>query len=564
MARIRSLAILVALLLALLSSPEVSVSAPIKAGQSCAKKGQIKSYQNKKFQTLSYKCTLKNGKLRWAIKSNSSLAPVASPSPTSSPTPTPTQTATAELPNIGLNLLNSTSSHPFSAEVGQVISDSIRISTEVKITEIVGYISNTAGIEMVTGVVTLDGYVEKISNWKIQYSTGDRLVAGSYTKNLAAKTVDGRKLLFLTSPLEIKSKSLPGALRKSIATCSETKGDCPKIADPISLAPVSSCKISDHSDYGISQGFPRSSLANVGDRSIKVLWMPVGFTDIPLTEEFATKSEKYFAEYKNYFLEQSYGRAKLELVIPDSSLWLRISQSASSFSDANSGDLNKMVQSLLDRITSPDLSKYDAIYLITPESQSFQSGGMSYPTYQTSRFGQVKGVYLVIGGGLEHIPHSMGHNLFYLEDLYIHDYFMKPGRDKWPMQHEIMGGGGPFSGWQRWLNGWIDDSDIRCVTLRSETSIHALKTLESKSGTRLLVIPTSTKSAWIAEVRNDDGPEGNGLFIYSLDTNFDNGNGPMANVRGTLRVGGSWSGQGIKISVIAESEERLFLTLTKG
>lgn len=388
-------------------------------------------------------------------------------------------------------------------------------------------------------------------------------MVGRYIKNLEAKTIDGRQLNFLTSPLEIKPKTPAGALRNSKATCSEGRGDCPKPNENSSLQAISNCKISDDSSSGFSQGFPRPDQANIGDRSIKVLWMPIGFTDLPVTEEFATHSEKFFTEYKNFFLEQSYGRARFEFVIPDSKNWLRINQSANSFKNANSDDLPRMIQDLLDRIIAPDLSQFDAIFLITPKSESANFGGMSYPTYQTSRFGAVKGVYLVVGGDLEPITHAMGHNIFYLEDLYIHDFYMTPGRDKWPMQNEIMGGGGPFSGWQRWLNGWLDDTDIRCASLGTRESLHALSALEGNSGERLLVIPTSSKTAWILEVRNDDGPEGNGLFIYSIDTNFGNGDGPMTNIPGTLAVGGNWTGDLIKVSVIAQSEKRLYFSVSR-
>jgi hypothetical protein len=291
--------------------------------------------------------------------------------------------------------------------------------------------------------------------------------------------------------------------------------------------------------------------------------MPVGFAELPVTQDFISRSEKHFSDYKKFFEEQSYGRARLQFTIPDRESWLNLNRTFASFQAEYENDMTRMTQFLLDQILNPDPTKFDAVFLITTESRVIQWGGMSAATYNTARFGQVKGVYVVVGGDLPSITHGLGHNLFYLQDLYIHDFYMKPGRDRWPMRHDIMGGGGPFSGWQRWLNGWLEDGDIDCASLTTRSTIYRLTPLSSSSGERLLVIPTSERFAWVAEIRNEEGPEGNGLFIYSVDTSIGNGNGPMSDVDGTLKVGGIWSSPELSISVVAESEKYLYISLTR-
>lgn len=556
----------VAVLVSLLAvtSLQVSSSAQPRVGQPCTKKGQIQS-----FKSIKYVCALSGRKLQWKVSSNNPLMPKvgdssASSTPVTAPSPTPSQSTSLPLPGINLSLRSISSSNPLRVQIGEVVKDSLRLTTDVRVETLSGRLLDNKGNIRAVGITVLESYADKESNWTITYNIGKSLEVGIYRKLVDIKTVDGRVVNFYDSQLEVTPETKPGLLLRTLSTCLEAENNCPRIADASNLQRVDSCKIYDEWEIqSFSQGFPRPKLSKVGDREINVLWMPVSFTDLPYGSDFVRNSEQSFAEMRAFFLAQSYGKSRITFTIPDPSSWLSQNKSWNAFQDENSRDLTRMMQSLLDQVKTPDLSKFDAIFLITSESSVIQSGGMTKASYQTSRFGQVNGVYLVVGGSYKGISHSLGHNLFSLEDLYIHPFYEKPNVNKWPMQFEIMGGGGIYSGWQRWLNGWLDDKDVRCNLSTSSETTHALSSLSNKSGARLLVIPMGPRKVWIAEVRNEDGDEGNGLFIYSLDTNIPHGAGPMTSINRTFGLGESWSNDELKITVLAQSEERLFITVKK-
>jgi hypothetical protein len=552
----------VALLGALIASTSIqtSVSAAPKVGQICKKKGVTKT-----FNSVVYLCASSKGKLRWKVSSYSATKPSAlGPTPTPSPTSTPGKEGTAPLPGINLSIRSISSSHYLSVRVGETLKDSIRVSSDVNLESIHGRLIDKNGEVKVLARSVLERAANRDSDWSLTYELAKELPSGIYKKIVDAKTIDGRIISFYEAQLEVMPASIPGLLLRTSGTCVESENNCPKITDAIELPKIEVCKIYDDWEIqSFSQGFPRPRLAKVGDRDINVLWMPVSFTDLPFGNDFVEKSEKAFAEMRKFFLAQSYGKSRITFTIPDSKLWLSQNKPWNAFNAENSSDLTQMMQTLLNQVTAPNLSNFDAIFLITSESKVIQSGGMTKPTYETARFGPVNGVYLVVGGDYEGVSHSIGHNLYALEDLYIHPFYERPNINKWPMQFEIMGGGGIYSGWQRWINGWIDDKDVRCSVTSNLETIHALNSLSSKSGPRLLVIPLGPRKVWIAEVRNEDGNEGNGLFIYSLDTNISHGAGPMTSINQTFGVGQSWSNSEIKITVLAQSQERLFVSVKK-
>lgn len=542
------------------TSIQTSLSAAPKVGQSCNKKGASKT-----FSSVVYICATSKGKLRWKVSSYSINKP-GSLGPTSgaAPTPSPGKEGTTPLPDINLSVRSISTSHFLSVRIGETLKDTFKISSDVKLDSLHGRLIDKNGDVKVLGKTTLESTVDRNSDWSLTYELVKGLQAGFYKKIVDAKTIDGRTLSFYEVQIEILPESNPGLLLRTLSTCNESESSCPKTTDELELSKIETCKIYDEwEDQSFSQGFPRPRLAKVGDRDIDVLWMPVAFTDLPYGDDFIKKSEKAFAEMRDFFLAQSYGKSRISFTIPDSKLWLSQNKSWNDFSLENSSDLTKMMQALLNQISAPNLSNFDAIFLITSESKVIQSGGMTKATYETARFGPVNGVYLVVGGDYKGVSHSIGHNLYALEDLYIHPFYERPNINKWPMQFEIMGGGGIYSGWQRWINGWLDDRDVRCSTTSNLETIHALNSLSNKSGPRLLVIPLGSRKVWIAEVRNEDGNEGNGLFIYSLDTKISHGAGPMTSINRTFGIGQSWSNNEIKITVLAQSKDRLFVSVKK-
>ncbi len=91
--------------------------------------------------------------------------------------------------------------------------------------------------------------------------------------------------------------------------------------------------------------------------------------------------------------------------------------------------------------------------------------------------------------------------------------------------------------WNRWLLGFINDSQVRCVTSPSLT-IHEITAVSFPSkDSKLVVIPIDQYSAIVVESRrkarydNQTLARNNGLLVYRVDTRKASGFGPIEILR---------------------------------
>lgn len=178
-------------------SPAYSANPP-KAGSACAKNGVVKTYKGKQ-----YTCKKSGSKFVWS-KGVSTKAPTPNPSAIPSPTPSPNVSGEqSAVGSIGLNLLGVSSSAPFTARPGVIINDTLRISSQIKIEQIIGVIQDLNGRPLISASVSLESRNQNESSWKLTYVLGEVLTGGKYSKVLTAQAIDGRTLVFYESPLEI-------------------------------------------------------------------------------------------------------------------------------------------------------------------------------------------------------------------------------------------------------------------------------------------------------------------------------------------------------------------------
>jgi len=105
----------------------------------------------------------------------------------------------------------------------------------------------------------------------------------------------------------------------------------------------------------------------------------------------------------------------------------------------------------------------------------------------------------LIGGAIGTIKSSVpswkvfAHEYGHLLGMY--DYYIQGTgtSGKSPGPFDIMGNttgnSNTFLGFQRWVQGWLEDSDVICNSSVNSTSSHTLVPLNSKSGKRLFVHP---------------------------------------------------------------------------
>ena len=118
-----------------------------------------------------------------------------------------------------------------------------------------------------------------------------------------------------------------------------------------------------------------------------------------------------------------------------------------------------------------------------------------------------------------------------------------------------------FLAWERWLLGWLEDNQIRCVTEKS--AIQLLTPIGRKGGVKAGVVPLSPSKVVVIESRRPEGVDRNlaksGALVYLVDSSIQSGFGPVRvfpadksdprRLQSTRAVGESVIVEGVSITV---------------
>ena len=316
----------------------------------------------------------------------------------------------------------------------------------------------------------------------------------------------------------------------------------PTITDSKLLSSSDICKIGDLSPRSdTSNGFPRPAGTFNGSSKAKILLLPVSFSDQVFGDVDLANIRKTLDEVEKFYRETSYGKFTLTFEIPEKKYWISLGGTADSYGLVNirpqQNNSALVEQILLGTNPELDFSKYDGVILET-KLYAASGGGQGFPSmeFKTAN-GYAKRVSFEFGSGggrYDVIAHELGHTLFNLEDLYV---FLNSNRPTvpdpspagpWDMMSNSASN---FFGWSKYLNGWLDDSEINCVTNQTSTThyLTEIDTLNSKK--KLLLIQTDPGVVIAVEVRADkkcrDATRCLGLLIYTVDTKINHGDGPI-------------------------------------
>ena len=121
-----------------------------------------------------------------------------------------------------------------------------------------------------------------------------------------------------------------------------------------------------------------------------------------------------------------------------------------------------------------------------------------------------------------------------------------------PDGHQSLVLGNEMFAWHRWLLGWLDDSQIACVT--SFPGSIPLTPLTTTGGVKAAVVELSPTRAIVVESRQRGGYDAElweeGVLVYTVDTTIDSGEGPIV-------VQGDYSGDWADSSVLLQPGETL-------
>ena len=324
-----------------------------------------------------------------------------------------------------------------------------------------------------------------------------------------------------------------------------------------------------------NNGFPRPQGVLIGAVKPKILFIPLNFPDIPaFSDADLNRIQAVFKEVQEFYKNTSYGLVNINFEILEKSKWLSMDKTAESYGLTNprpQQNNTEAVKEILSRVDpSVNFDLYDGVVIETSQYPGRGVGqaflGQTFPT----RNGSAKGVSLetaMAAGRFQTLAHEFGHTLFGLEDLYVFLNDQRPSvpggpnpAGSWDM---MSNSSREFFGWSKFLNGWLDGQQVRCLTNQSE-SVHYLESLEVLGKEpKLLLINLQEGVTLAVEVRQTHTFLARGVLVYKVDSRINHGDGPITAQSNLIYEGKSLVIDGWRISPLQEGIEGILIKVEK-
>jgi len=384
----------------------------------------------------------------------------------------------------------------------------------------------------------------------------------------------GNKLVWSKGVTVTKAKASPSPTPSKVSTLHTSN----LITASDQLTALDICKTKDVTTRNSgNNGFPRPAGTLLGAVSPKILFIPLSFPDTPaFSDNDLTVVQGVFKEVIDFYQKTSYGLVKIEYVVLEKSKWVMMDKTAASDGltypqpQQNNTEALKEILNKVDPSVTFDL--YDGV---TFETARYVGGGVGQ-AFLSERFatknGVAKGVSLETAQNaarFQVLAHEIGHTLFGLEDLYV---FLNAARPSVP------GGPNPagswdmmsnssraFFGWSKFLNGWLDGGQVRCITNQPK-SVHYLEDID-RAGERpkLLTINLQEGVTISTEVRCRElyNYSDCGALIYKIDSRIIHGDGPITAESSLLSEGNSKLIDGWRITALKNGGEGMLIEVEK-
>ncbi len=298
--------------------------------------------------------------------------------------------------------------------------------------------------------------------------------------------------------------------------------------------PTSSCQLAERGmNPGMNVGFPKSNERLTSNGVVRALIVPIDFATVPGVGEPAEVFYQMATQMETYFKEMSNNRVSFDFkVLKD---WQRADFNPTDFKlgSWNGGDSSGYFQAAL-AVADPvvDYSLFDVVYVFSPKAipSSVIAYGPAFPTsFRTEdgpvRNGTISGADAYRDGdrtGWRWMAHETGH-LFGIYDLYTIDTPSVYG--DWDIMSNNWGDTLELNSWNRYTQGWLTDSQIRCLELNQlttpvEITINPLN--QRNTDMKAAMIRLSDTEILVAEVRRNGGYDKfnsmhEGVLVYKVD-----------------------------------------------
>lgn len=337
----------------------------------------------------------------------------------------------------------------------------------------------------------------------------------------------------------------------------------------------------------LSAGFPRVRVRLPAYGRIRALIVPLDFAEIPGVDSPVPFFTTIADAVRDFYYAQSYGRLAFDFeILPK---WLRLPFLATKYrmgAGVTSGDPNGYraeIVALTDSLI--DYSLYDAVYFLLPKEVPISVIGwgpaITYPIPTRKGYivnGASGGADMYAAGNGPNaarnwMAHETGHAFgLYDEDLDHASQTLGSWSlmaDSWSTQAIEL------NGWDRFLLGWLDQTQIAGLPLRTigtaGTTVRLNPLARQNAETKVALIPLSTSKMLVLESRKSEGLDGaagnkipatqEGVLVYTVDMKLGQLKGGYktqrrigstdANFRdAALRTGDRITVEGVEITVL--------------
>ena len=399
--------------------------------------------------------------------------------------------------------------------------------------------------------------------------------------------LSGKKLVWNKGVAIPAKPAAPTSETKTADTTNPLSKDS-RITSALSLTSVENCKTTDLTPYFtragmkfFQNGFPRPSESLAGKKGAKLLVIPFSYRDLPFRTDKYQIGNRTTSDYEvlleaipqveDAFKKLSLNKFELKIDVLPQSKWLDFNEENPFSRTWGVDNLGKFLYTLQTKEPNFKFDGYDG-YVFTGGhgNNGLQSFGSAQGTFaekmENSQSGFINSVFMI--GGFSQIPvwvHELGHALFGLEDLYL---FSDSGQSRTktedvPLQWDLMASVNKLVllQWNRMLMGWLDDSEVRCIS-DQKTTVHYLSEYNSTKDPKVLTINLVPGVTLVAEPRTS-GNSVQGLLLYTINTYVAHGQGPIISQNQLIEKGKSRSLYGWNLEVIDSNASGLLVSVEK-
>ena len=361
--------------------------------------------------------------------------------------------------------------------------------------------------------------------------------------------------------------------------------------------PTSSCQLIDQTGSpNMSNGFPKATGRLTSNGTIRALIIPVDFTDVAGSGDPVKIYNEMAIGTADFYYKESSHRVRFDFTTLSNFVHLNVPTSTFNLGSYNGGDPGGFFKAGVEAADSlVDFSQFDVVYVLPPSTVQFNqiAYGPAFPQNVDGKdFISIDGQILngsvggadawqsLAGAQWKWMAHETGH-LFGLYDWYTQDNTNPYG--PWDiMSLNWSTAAIELNAWNRYIQGWLSDSQIQCQVAQDLTSSGSEFTFETigvdSQNAKSVMIKISDKKILVVEARSTAGLDkildaNSGVLVYSVDMSIATNKGmaltyPRTGAKSDLtnaplKVGDSITAEGCVITVLSYDNDVAKVRISK-